>query len=149
MILILILLFLAAPCHADQVIKVYDGDTITVLHGGRPERIRFYGIDAPELRQEYGADARDFLARNMCSDPAIERKATDRYGRTIAVVWCGNVNLNELMIENGFAWVYGVYCRESFCNDWKTMQTIARNKGIGLWSNRHPMNPAIYRRIKK
>jgi endonuclease YncB( thermonuclease family) len=41
-----------------KVVKVYDGDTITILVDGKKEKIRFYGIDAPEKKQSYGSATR-------------------------------------------------------------------------------------------
>ncbi len=38
-----------------RVVGVSDGDTITVLHNGKGERIRLHGIDCPEKRQALGA----------------------------------------------------------------------------------------------
>ena len=45
------------PLAADftgRVVGVSDGDTITVLSKGKPERIRLHGIDCPEKRQAFG-----------------------------------------------------------------------------------------------
>lgn len=41
-----------------QLVSVADGDTITVLHSGAEEKIRLYGIDTPEKKQEYGQQAK-------------------------------------------------------------------------------------------
>ena len=41
-----------------RVVAVLDGDTIRVMHNGRAERIRIYGIDCPERGQPYGTRAR-------------------------------------------------------------------------------------------
>ncbi len=41
---------------------VSDGDTITVLHSGKPERIRLHGIDCPEKRQAFGNRAKQFTS---------------------------------------------------------------------------------------
>lgn len=43
---------------ADQVCKVHDGDTFTTCQG---QRVRLFGIDAPELKQQYGYPARDTI----------------------------------------------------------------------------------------
>lgn len=45
-----------------KVVSVSDGDTITVLHNGRQERIRLYGIDTPEKKQEYGQQAKQITS---------------------------------------------------------------------------------------
>ena len=42
------------------VILISDGDTITVVHDGKPEKIRLYGIDTPESKQAFGSVAQNF-----------------------------------------------------------------------------------------
>ena len=42
------------------VILIADGDTITVVNNGKPEKIRLYGIDAPESKQAFGNEANNF-----------------------------------------------------------------------------------------
>ena len=46
-----------------RVVGVSDGDTITVLSKGKPERIRLHGIDCPEKRQAFGKRAKQFASR--------------------------------------------------------------------------------------
>ena len=45
-----------------RVVGVSDGDTITVLHNGKGERIRLHGIDCPEKRQAFGNRAKQFMS---------------------------------------------------------------------------------------
>ena len=81
----------ATPCWAvdftPRVIGVTDGDTVTVRHEGRPERIRLVGIDAPEHGQPFGV-----LAKQAASvlafgqDVTVRAVGRDRYGRTLAEV---------------------------------------------------------------
>ncbi len=46
-----------------RVVGVSDGDTITVLSKGKPERIRLHGIDSPEKRQAFGNRAKQATSR--------------------------------------------------------------------------------------
>ena len=60
-ILILLVSFLLTSysyAFEGQVILIADGDTITVVHNGKPEKIRLYGIDTPESKQSFGNEAR-------------------------------------------------------------------------------------------
>ncbi len=52
-----------------RVVGVADGDTITVLHSGKGERIRLHGIDCPEKRQAFGNRAKQFTAQQVTSEP--------------------------------------------------------------------------------
>ncbi len=49
-----------AADFSGRVVGVSDGDTITVLHNGKGERIRLHGIDCPEKRQAFGKRAKQF-----------------------------------------------------------------------------------------
>ena len=56
-----------------KVIKVSDGDTITVLQDKRQIKVRLYGIDAPELKQPYGKKSKQFLS-NLITGKIAEVK---------------------------------------------------------------------------
>ncbi|MCG8344226.1 MAG: thermonuclease family protein, partial [Chlorobiales bacterium] len=51
-----------AESVTDKVIGISDGDTITMLIDGRPEKIRLHGIDSPEQGQDYGTKAKQFTS---------------------------------------------------------------------------------------
>ncbi len=73
-------LFAAQALAADftgRVVGVSDGDTITVLHNGKGERIRLHGIDCPEKRQAFGNRAKQFTSK------LIFVKSVPRVGKRI------------------------------------------------------------------
>ena len=125
-----------------KVVGVKDGDTIVVLHDGRGETIRLYGIDAPEKRQDFGNRAKQVLS-GLVFGKIVEIKPmdTDRCGRTVAVVTIGMKTANEAMVEAGIAWVFEKYCHKAFCNGWRSIQEKAKAKRIGLWSHPKPIPP--------
>ena len=84
-------LALITEMHADDfsgcVVSISDGDTITVMHSGRGEKIRLYGIDAPEKGQAFGSRAKQFVSVLAFGKVVkVEVKDYDRYGRTVADV---------------------------------------------------------------
>ncbi len=88
--LCVLLILPSAALAADftgRVVGVSDGDTITVLHNGKGERIRLHGIGCPEKRQAYGNRAKQFTSTlvfgNTVTVQVLDR---DRYGRTVAEV---------------------------------------------------------------
>ena len=91
-ILALMLLVIAFPaCGADylaRVIGIADGGTITVLTADKSQgRIRLWGIDAPEIGQDFGSRARQAASSLAFGKHVIIRaRDTDRYGRTVAEV---------------------------------------------------------------
>ena len=87
----------------------YDGDTCTTTEG---EKIRLACIDTPELRGKK-ADlipakaARDYLNELVAgSTVSIRRITKDRYGRTVAELSKGPMNIQEHLVEKGFARIY-------------------------------------------
>ncbi len=89
-----------------RVVGVSDGDTIRVMHDGRGEKIRLYGIDAPEKRQAFGNRAKQLVSALAFGKVVkVEVKDQDRYGRTVAdVILPDRKNLNHDIVKAGFAW---------------------------------------------
>jgi endonuclease YncB( thermonuclease family) len=139
-------------CNIDKpfsgkVVGISDGDTITVLCNNQPVKIRLYGIDTPEKRQDFGTKAKQFTANFAFDKLAIVYPETiDKYGRTIAIVEVNNKNLNESLVANGYAWVYRKYCKKSLCQKLLLSESEARKSKLGLWSHKNPIKPENYRR---
>jgi len=126
---ILIVLLLPSLCLAwsGNVVGISDGDTITVMNDSRGEKIRLYGIDTPEKRQNFGTRAKQFTSGMVFGKIVeIETIDTDRYGRTVGIVHADGLNINQEIVRNGYAWVYTRYCKKPICNDWKGIETTAR-----------------------
>jgi endonuclease YncB( thermonuclease family) len=131
-----------------RVIGVRDGDTITVLHEGRPEVIRLGGIDAPEKRQPFGQRAKQFAA-----DLAFGRTVTvhprdrDRYGRTVAeVILPDGRSLNRELVRVGYAWWFRRYSTDPRL---AALEAEARAARLGLWADPRPVPPWQWRRQPK
>ena len=90
----------------------YDGDTCTTTEG---EKIRLACIDTPELRGQKADPipakaARDYLNDLVAgSTVTIRRIIEDRYGRTVAELSKGPMNIQEHLVEKGFARIYERY----------------------------------------
>jgi endonuclease YncB( thermonuclease family) len=84
------------------VVKVSDGDTLTVLVAKRQIRIRLDGIDAPESKQAFGTRSRQSLA-DVCAAKTAEvvDRGKDRYGRTIGRVTCDGIDANSEQVRYG------------------------------------------------
>ena len=103
-----------------KVIKVYDGDTITVA-AYLPESnkrvykfsIRLRGIDSPELRgssateKKHAIVARDALSKRILDQYVnIKNVSTEKYGRLLADVYFEETNMNDWMVSNNYAVEY-------------------------------------------
>lgn len=83
---------------------VVDGDTIDVKGVGR---IRFVGVNTPERGQAGYQEAEDFVGK-MCLGKTVglnidDAKHYDKYGRALAVVYSGNINVNAELLKRGYA----------------------------------------------
>ena len=73
-----------------KVVGVADGDTITVLQNSKQYKIRLYGIDTPEKKQDFGQKAKQFTSSMVFKQHVkVVVYDTDRYGRTVGVVYIG------------------------------------------------------------
>ncbi|MEN8141764.1 MAG: thermonuclease family protein [Thermodesulfobacteriota bacterium] len=142
----------ATPLYAWQgkVMQVIDGDTVKVARNGSIEKIRLYGIDAPEKDQPFGRKATGSAAQLTLGEVVrVEEVTRDRYGRLVATIWLGQQNINQTMVEQGYAWVYPAYCHKSFCRKWRQIEAEARAGRQGLWAAERPMPPWQWRKRDK
>jgi micrococcal nuclease len=138
-IIFLVLFSTQAYAERCDVYKVSDGDTIKVTCSGRDVKIRLYGIDTPEKAQRYGLEATQYTKQVVLGKTVDIRVVdTDRYGRSVAMVMQGDLNLNEMLVINGYAWVYVRYCKESFCDNFTSYEKRARQQHLGLWADNGP-----------
>jgi endonuclease YncB( thermonuclease family) len=117
---------------AGQVIGVSDGDTLTLLTPeNRQVKVRLAEIDAPESGQPYGAKAKQELSELVFGKPIrAERVDTDRYGRTVARVYSGDVDVNAELLRRGAAWAYRDYLTDATL---LPIEEEARQAARGLW----------------
>jgi len=149
---LILLFFIPSVCSgwSGQVVRVADGDTITVMKGKSRIRVRLYGIDTPEKTQWYGQNAKSFTASQVLGKTVeVQEIDVDRYGRTVGVVSVGNLVLNKHLVEYGYAWVYHRYCKRPFCAEWSEIEAQAKASRRGLWKNADAIPPWEYRRSKR
>ena len=143
---------LAVNAHSEtiitgKVVRIADGDTVTVLQNNQEYKIRLYGIDTPEKGQDFGTKAKEFTSGLVFKrEVKVIQKDVDRYGRIVGIIYVGDTCINQEIIKAGFAWVYRQYCKDGFCRDWITLETNARINQIGLWGHPDPVPPWEYRR---
>lgn len=129
------------------LVGITDGDTIKVILDGKEERIRLYGIDAPEDGQTFGKASTKQLKNILANtSPSIEVKDKDKYGRLVANIWIGDRNVNQDMVRQGYAWVYRKYCNEDFCENWLRLEEQAKLDRKGLWLEKNPVPPWEWRK---
>ena len=117
-------LLLAASIACAQPVRVIDGDTIEVCNLNGTERIRIANLDAPESYRP--SCAKEKLAGIQAKQAAIQffmrpsvdldiqRRSTDRYGRSIADVSVNGKDFRQHMIAEG----HGVQWQFNEKHDW-------------------------------
>ena len=145
----------AAYALKGKVVRVADGDTLTLLAGRDRHRVRLASIDAPEtgsgrLRpgQPYGQAARKALA-DLVAGRTLTLKCyeQDRYGRDICdVPLPGGGTANRVMVETGMAWANrqgaGKYLRDETLPG---LERQARGRRLGLWRQPDAVAPWDWR----
>ena len=141
-------LLFAFTVHAEEfygrVVGVADGDTITVLVGVEPRRVRLAGVDAPEKGQPFGQRAKQALSRLVFGRTVrVVVHGQDRYGRTLGEVRLPDGgSLNELLVEEGWAWHYTRYSKDQRLAE---REATARRSRRGLWVDSRAMPPWEFR----
>ncbi len=133
------------------VIKIIDGDSIRVIYRSESIDVRLWGIDTPEYKQPFSKKAANFTRKMVAGKSvSLEVKDWDDYGRMVAIVKTGRGgSLNEALIKAGLAWVHIYYCKEAICDSWYGYEKEVRLKNIGLWSEKNPVAPWVWKRRKK
>jgi len=121
--------------HAENAVKVIDGDTI---HIGS-KKYRFSGIDTPEMKQTCKKDnqivmcgviARDALVKKINKQQvSCKEEEIDRYKRIVAECFVNNDSLSKYLVRNGHAVAYRKYSMK-FVED----EDYAKQNKLGLWS---------------
>jgi endonuclease YncB( thermonuclease family) len=118
-----------------QTIKIVDGDTIH-LNG---EKIRFTGIDTPELKQSCLKDGVKDLCGVTAKQILIDKignnnvecisEGKDQYKRTLAECFVNNESLSSYLVRSGYAFAYRRYSKKFVADE-----DFARSNKIGMWS---------------
>ena len=124
------------------VVRVVDGDTIHVRIGDRIEKVRYIGVNTPELHhpskgEEPGGREASQINRELVSAKQVrlelDVQERDRYGRLLAYVWVGDVMVNAELVRRGYAQVMTVPPNVRHQNLFLKLQRDARQAGRGLW----------------
>lgn len=123
-----------------RVVEANDGDTITILWGGRREKVRLIGIDAPEVEQKpWGQRAKKYLkdlldASRWAVFIELDVEKKDQYGRLLSYVWTSDRRMiNVQMLKEGYAMLYTFPPNIRYVDEFKKAQDEARRKGLGIW----------------
>ena len=118
-----------------QDIKITDGDTIKI----NGEKIRFSGIDTPELKQNCikegesdpcGITAKQILIDKIGNNKVIcIRESKDQYKRTLAECFVNDESLSSYLVRSGYAFAYRRYSKKFIIDE-----NYAKFNKLGMWS---------------
>ena len=149
LILLIYALDFSKVLNASSSLKIIDGDTIIL----NSEKIRFYGIDTPEIKQtctdnyghtySCGIRAKLELEKKIGSRKvSCIKKTKDRYKRSISICYVDENDINSLMVKRGWALAYRKYSKK-YVKD----EAIAKLNDAGMWSGKF-IAPWKWRRMK-
>lgn len=149
-LLLLVALLGAAPTlvHASSladalVVRVVDGDTIHVRVDGHVEKVRYIGVNTPEVHhpskgEEPGGREAHAVNRRLVEGKRVrlelDVQSRDRYGRLLAYVWIGDTMINAELVRLGYAQVMTVPPNVRHQSLFLKLQRDARQSGRGLWT---------------
>jgi micrococcal nuclease len=128
-----------------KVVNVIDGNTVEVIAEDKESyKIQLFGIDCPELGQNFGYEAKNYLEKIMLGKSVtVEMKGKDRWGNRLGIVLIdGKVDPRVELLEEGLAWTAEI----NPIPELEGIKEGARVKGKGLWKEESPTPPWIFRR---
>jgi endonuclease YncB( thermonuclease family) len=129
-----------------QVTEIIDGNTLTVKSTeNETYKLVLFGIDCPEIGQKYADKAKKCLEQLMMNkNVVVHIMGKDRYGNYLAVVTTTDSNLDPRiqLLEEGLAWT----SEKEPVTDLESVKVVAQQKGKGLWREKQPTPPWVYRR---
>jgi len=147
----------AAPIRTvtATITKITDGDTVqaTTVEGTKL-KVRLYGIDAPETPkgkvpgEPFGGDSKNYLATLVSQKTVrVEIRDIDRYRRMVAILWLGDRNVNQEMINAGMAEAYREYLKSPYRTPFLQAEQAAKAQGKGIWTQGDRYErPSMFRR---
>ncbi len=156
-VIFVLLLLLTSPAKAQEVraefLVALDGDSLLVRMDKKEVEIRLIGVDCPEQGQEYADQARD-ASRALCQGQPLrlgfDTQRFDRYGRTLAYVWCADKMLNRHLVYSGLALAVRYGKNAQYWNLLQADQATAEKNRAGFWATGGlSMTPAKFRKLQR
>ncbi len=128
---LLIIFSNVAAQYPAKVIRVVDADTYKLLREGKVITARLVNVDAPELSQRFGKEAKQKVTEILLNNSVIvDSIGTDRYNRELVSIRIDGKALDSFLINNGWAWLYLEYCKDASL---AKLQRDAIIEHKGLW----------------
>jgi len=118
-----------------KVIEVIDGDTVKLETG---EKFRFLGIDAPEVNDRWGPEAKEFNEKTILNKKVrveFDQIKLDKYGRLLGYLWVDDTLVNEALVERGYAKVNLIKgeAKPKYLERLQKAESWAKQNHDGVW----------------
>jgi micrococcal nuclease len=129
-----------------KYIKTSDGDTARFEIDGKSVRVRFLGVNTPEVAGEnkteepYGNEAMAYTKNKLDNATNIEIEydknadKEDRFGRILAYIWVDGELFQEELVRNGYAKTYMIKSNYKYADELKQAERNAKTDKKGVWS---------------
>lgn len=147
-----------AETYTSTVKKVVDGDTV---HLNQPiigkTKVRLLSIDTPETnfqgenQGKHASAASSYLKKLLPSGTKVTielgKTELDQHGRLLGHIYKGNLDVNKVMIQKGYAVTYFIYPNFNHFGEYQNALVAAKNAGLGIWNQQHPLEelPFVFR----
>ncbi|HEY9007045.1 MAG TPA: thermonuclease family protein [Ohtaekwangia sp.] len=128
-----------------KVTAVIDGNTLEVTADNNEiHKVMLAGIDCPEITQEFGEQARQYLEKlTLNKKVTVNFTGKDRWGNYLGIVLIkGSVDPRVDLLKEGLAWT----AERNPDPEFEAHRARAQEKGKGLWKDSNPTPPWTYRR---
>jgi len=128
-----------------KVTAVIDGNTLEVTADNNEiHKVMLAGIDCPEITQEFGEQARQYLEKlTLNKKVTVNFTGKDRWGNYLGIVLVkGSVDPRVDLLKEGLAWT----AERNPDPEFEAHRARAQEKGKGLWKDNNPTPPWTYRR---
>ena len=129
--------------------RIIDGDTIHI----KSNKIRLHGIDAPETKQTCKIDNEEWYCgkqstkelKKLINNQKVKciTNDVDIYNRFVAICYVNEININQWMVENGWAIAYRYYSK-----DYIVEEKYAHDNKLGIWKSKF-VEPYAFRKKNK
>ena len=114
-----------------RVVKVWDGDTFSLLMNGKVVSVRLVNVDAPEKNQLWGVEAQRNCEQLLLGKQVLfEGAGKDKYKRVLGNIIVDGEKLDSITVRNGWAWHYELFSKN---HELAKLQQMAIAEKAGLW----------------
>ncbi|MBA4494477.1 thermonuclease family protein [Paenactinomyces guangxiensis] len=141
---------LFSTSYTATVDRVVDGDTIYLKQSVLgTTKVRLLAIDAPETnyngsaQEPWGTEAKNYLTQLLPSGTPVTIETDvaekDNYGRLLAHIQKGSLNINREMVRQGHAVTYYIWPNMKYFESYRRALLKARRDGFGIWNPNNPL----------